>query len=98
MNKDSHDIDEFFRSALEGHEETPSPGVKEKLDAVLDKKDAESYKRFTGWKRTTLLLLLLLTGFVLYELGILKKSSRGSGESIVDKQMNYPSGGKYKEP
>jgi hypothetical protein len=74
MNRDLHDIDELFRSALEGNEETPSAGVKENLDAALDKKDAEKYKkRFILWKRAALLLLLLLSGFVLYESGLIKK-------------------------
>jgi len=73
MNKDLHDIDELFLSGLEGHEETPSPEVKDALDAALDKKAAEEYKkRFILWKRAALLLLLLLTGFVLYESGIIK--------------------------
>ena len=75
MNKDLHDTDNLFRSGLEGHKETPHPWVKESLYAALDKEDAESYrKRFIGWKRTALFLLLLLTGFVLYESGIFNGS------------------------
>lgn len=74
MNKDLHDIDEFFRSGLDAYEEAPSPGVKEALDAALDKKEAEEYKkRFILWKRAALLLLLLLAGFILYESGFIKK-------------------------
>lgn len=81
MNKDLHDIDELFRAGLEGHEETPSPGVKDALDAALDKKEAEEYKkRFILWKRAALLLLLLLAGFVLYESGIIKT---GGGRHTV---------------
>ena len=73
MSKDLHDIDELFRSALDGHEEAPSAGVKETLDAALDKQDAEKFKKgFIRWKRAALLLLLLLAGFVLYESGIIK--------------------------
>lgn len=76
MNKDLHDIDELFRSALNDHEEAPAAGVKESLDAALDKKEAEKYKRrFIIWKRAALLLLLLLAGFVLYESGLTKKGS-----------------------
>ena len=98
MNKDLHDIDKLFWSALEGHEEIPSAGVKESLDAALDKKDAEVYKkRFIIWKRTALLLLLLLAGFVLYDSGILKTDSDRSGESGVDKKNNSFSGEKNKE-
>ena len=73
MSKDLHDIDELFRAGLDGYKETPSTGVKETLDAALDKQDAEKYKkRFILWKRSALLLLLLLAGFVLYESGIIK--------------------------
>jgi Outer membrane protein beta-barrel domain len=87
MNKDLHDMDELFRSALEEYEETPSPGLKDGLIAALDKKDAGSYKkRFFAWKRTALLLLLLLSGIVLYESGILKT---GGGRS--DKKNNSSS-------
>lgn len=68
MNKDLHDIDDLFRSALDGHEETPSTRVKENIDVALDKQDAEEYKKkFILWKRATLLLLLLVAGSVLYE-------------------------------
>jgi Outer membrane protein beta-barrel domain len=87
MNKDLHDIDELFRSALDGHEEIPSAAVKSSLDAALDKKDAESYKkRFIGWKRTALLLLLLLAGFALYELVILKQEADHSGQAVADQK------------
>jgi hypothetical protein len=76
MNKDLHDIDELFLSSLNNHEEVPSAGVKESLDAALDKKEAEEYKkRFIIWKRAALLLLLLLAGFVLYESGLIKKGN-----------------------
>jgi hypothetical protein len=95
MNKDVHDIDELFRSGLEGHEETPSAGVKESLDAALDKKDAEEYKkRFIIWKRAALLLLLLLAGFVLYESGILRTGSGHLNEKIAGKKIKSSSGDK----
>ncbi len=38
MNKDVNDIDDFFRSALDGYEETPSAEVKKSLETALDKK------------------------------------------------------------
>lgn len=76
MNKDLHDMDDLFHAALEGHEEMPSAGLKERLDAALDKKEAEKYKkRFIFWKRVSLLLLLLLAGFVLFDSGVIKKRS-----------------------
>ena len=76
MRKDLHNIDEVFNSVYKQLEEDPSPDVWEKINAGLDKKDAESYKRrFIGWKRAAILLLLLLAGFMLYESGILKTGS-----------------------
>jgi hypothetical protein len=83
MSKDLHNIDDIFNSAYRRLEEDPSPGVWENINAGLDKKDAESYKkRFIGWKRAALFLLLLLTGFILYESGILKTDSTHSKENI----------------
>jgi hypothetical protein len=89
MNKDLHDIDDLFRSGLDRYEVTPSAGVKERLAAELDKKDAESYKkRLIGWKRTALLLLLLLTGLIIYETGLLQIGSGHPGKRTTDKQLN----------
>ena len=76
MNKDLHDIDELFHSGLDDYEATPSAGVKESIDAALDKHDAKKYKkRFIIWKRAALLLLLLLAGLVIYESGLIKKGN-----------------------
>ncbi len=73
MNKDLHDIDKLFLDTLEGYEEKPSAALKENLDAALDKKEAKKYKkRFIIWKRTALLLLLLLAGLLIYESGVIK--------------------------
>lgn len=89
MNKDLHDIDDLFRSALEENEETPSASVKESLLAHLDKKDAESYKkRFIGWKRAAILLLFLLAGFVLYESAIVRTGAGHSTKKIITKKTD----------
>jgi Outer membrane protein beta-barrel domain len=89
MNRDLHDIDELFRSSLEGNEEKPSAIVKKNLDAALDKKDAEEYKkRFIIWKRAALLLLLLLAGFVIYESGLIKKGSGGYTSNKLTPESN----------
>jgi hypothetical protein len=91
MKKDLHKIDEVFNSAYKQFEEDPSAGVWEKIDAGLDKKDAKSYKRrFIGWKRTAILLLLLLTGFMLYESGILKTGPGQLNENTITKKTNTP--------
>lgn len=84
MSNDLHHIDDLFRSALEENKEMPSAALKESLFANLDKKDAESYKkRFIGWKRIALLLLLILAGFILYESGIVKTGSGHSTKKIA---------------
>ncbi len=68
MDKNLHDIDDIFNKAYHQYKDEPSDGVWEKLNAQLDKEDAEKYKkRFIGWKRTSILLLFLLSGIVLYE-------------------------------
>ena len=87
MNNDLRYIDNLFRSALEKHEETPSPSVKEGLIADLDKKDVKSYKkRFIGWKKTALFLLLILAGFILYESGILETRTAHSTGKIINEK------------
>src|SRR3989337_3208528 len=84
MSSDLHHIDDLFRSALEENEEIPSAAVKESLLAHLDKKDAESYKKkFIGWKKAALLLLLVLAGFILYESGIWKTGDGHSAKKII---------------
>ena len=96
MNKDLHNIDDLFRSGLDTYEVAPSVGVKERLDAELDKKQAEPYKkRLIGWKKTVLLLFLLITGFIIYETGPLKTGQRHLGENTTDKQMKNPAGEKH---
>ena len=91
MKKDLHDIDNLFRSSLESYEETPSPYVKERLDAALDKRDAESYKkRFLVWKRAAILLLVLLLGFVLYDAGILWTRPENSEKKHAVEKIMQP--------
>jgi hypothetical protein len=91
MNEDVHHIDDLFRSALEHNEETPSPAVKESLNTTFNKNDAESYKRkYTVWKRVTILLFMLLTGFILYESGLLKKDSGHLKENTSIKKSGTP--------
>ena len=91
MSKDLHNIDEVFNSAYKQFEEDPSPGVWEKINAGLNKKNSELYKRrFIGWKRTAIFLLLLLTGFILYESGILKRGSDQPNENTITKKTDKP--------
>jgi hypothetical protein len=76
-------MDDIFNSAYRQYEDDPSTGVWDKINAGLDKKDAVSYKRrFIGWKRIAIVAMLLLSGFILYEFGILKTGSRYQKENI----------------
>ena len=60
MDKDLHDIDDIFNKAQQRYTEEPTEAAWEKIGAVLDKDDAEKYKkRFIGWKRIAIVLLLL---------------------------------------
>jgi hypothetical protein len=62
---------------LNDYKTSPSSAVKKNIDAALDKKDAEKYKKkFLVWKRSAIFLLLLLSGFALYESGLIKKGKR----------------------
>jgi hypothetical protein len=84
-------MDDIFNSAYRQFEEDPSSDVWEKINAGLDKKDAESFKkRFIGWKRAAILLLLLLTGFILYESGILKTGSGHFKDNTITKKTDAP--------
>lgn len=87
MDKNLKTIDDIFNTAYKKFEEEPSAGVWEKLNAGLDKKDSELYKRkFIGWKRIAILLLFLFSGFVIYESGVIKKGlSHSSGFSVTQK-------------
>ena len=87
MNKDLHNMDDAFNWAYQRLEEEPSVDAWEKINATLDKKDAEKYKRkFIGWKRISFLLLLLLTGILIYETGILKTNSFHSNQNTLAKK------------
>jgi hypothetical protein len=89
MNKDLHNIDQVFNATYREFEDDPSSAVWQKINEGLDKKEAESYKRrFIGWKRTSILLLLLLTGFVLYESGILKQGSEAANKNNGIQKLN----------
>ncbi len=85
-------MDDYFNSAYQRFEEEPSSDVWKKLSAGLDKKEAESYKRrFAGWMRFAIILLLLLAGFILYESGIFKKGNILPDKNLVTKKSVIPS-------
>lgn len=74
MDKNLQNIDEAFNKAYQSYEDEPSATAWEKLSAALEKEDAEKYKRrFIGWKRIAVVLLFLLSGFLIYETGVVIK-------------------------
>lgn len=74
MDKNLQNIDELLNKAYQSYEDEPSAAAWEKLSAALDKEDAEKYKRrFIGWKRIAVVLLFLLSGFLIYETGVVIK-------------------------
>ena len=89
MDKDLHDIDDIFNKAHQRYTEEPSGAAWEKISAVLEKDDAEKYKkRFIGWKRIAIVLILLLSGLMIYEAGIITNGKEGG----LGKQIFQPSG------
>src|ERR1700730_2161771 len=79
MDKNLHTINEIFNEAYQQYEEEPSADVWEKLNARLDKEDADKYKKgFIGWKRIAILLLFLLSGLIIYESRIIIKGKRAN--------------------
>ena len=87
MDKNLQNIDEIFNEAHKQFVEQAPDNAWEKLQAGLDKQDADKYKRWSvGWKRTALLLLLLLSGFIIYEKGILK-THNGNNENAVNTKL-----------
>lgn len=99
MDKKLHNIEDDLIRAYQSYEDAPSPITWEKINAALDKEDADKYKkRFIGWKRIAVFLSLLLSGLIIHETEMLVKHSedptRGKKEgqpdpvSLVRKQEN----------
>lgn len=71
MDKDLHNIEDLFKSALEDNEEMPSAKLWDAVDNRLDKDNVTAIKKkYKTLKRLSLLLLLLLIGLSIYELNI----------------------------
>lgn len=78
MNKHLHDIDHYFKTALEEQKTIPSPWVWEKLDADLSKKEAKDFKkRYGNLKRIAAVLLLMFLSLLLYQ--VKQPSTKSSG-------------------
>ncbi len=69
MSEPLHDIDKLFFDNIEEHTEYPPKKVWDKIEAGLDKKSAVIYKKkYENIKRAALILILLITGILLYEI------------------------------
>ncbi len=90
MSENLHDIDKLFHDAIEEHTEIPSPDVWNNLDKGLDRININTIqKKYRRLKRIAILLLLLLTTAVLYELKS-KHSSKGKSESDITNSSDAP--------
>lgn len=82
MNKNLHDIDDYFRLALEGKKTEPSLSVWERLDAVLSKNEAKKYKKkYSNLKKMAAVFLLMLLSLVLYEVKLKLPSAKITGNA-----------------
>lgn len=86
MEKNLHHIEELFKSALDDHEEIPSPNLWSAVENRLDKDNTADIKRkYNSVKRVALLLLLLLISIGIYELN----RHSGNDNLAKSKQPNY---------
>ena len=70
MDENLQDIEDLFRDSLENNEETPPPQVWNNIDNILDKENVIIIrKKYSSLKKITLILLFLLSGLIIYELG-----------------------------
>jgi len=75
MDKDLHSIDNLFRSAIEPHEESPSPELWQALDAMLNKQETDNLrKKLSVYRRIAAVLIFMLLSHSLYDLMIIHKN------------------------
>jgi hypothetical protein len=96
MNKNLHDTDDFFKSAYQEFEERPSVEVWEKISTRLNKKALESNrKKLTFWRKSAIILLLVLTGLVLSDSTVFKPGKKNALTAIpksytIQSPENHP--------
>lgn len=97
MDRNVQDIDDAFKRAYQSYQDIPSANAWEKINAALDKADADKYKRrFIGWKRIAVVLALLLSGLLIHEAGVLTKQNRTT--KLADKNgAKDPDSSTYKQ-
>ncbi|HQW84087.1 MAG TPA: outer membrane beta-barrel protein [Ferruginibacter sp.] len=95
MDENLHNIENLFRNALDDNEETASENVWEAIDKRLDKDKIVSIKRsYANLKRIAIMLLLLLTSYVLYDV---YKVDGGKGSQGFVKNNEANDSGNQKE-
>ena len=95
MDKNLHNIDDILSKAHKQFVEQAPDNAWERLQASLDKQDADKYKRrFIDWKRTAIFLFLLLSSSIIYEIGILNiqnRTNKNTGNiKFLSKKNNSP--------
>lgn len=91
MDKDLQNIEELFKSSLEGNEEVPSKKVWEAIDKGLDRENIITIKKkYNVIKGIAFLLLLLLLGFSLYELNSRNGKTDLSVKNNTAKESDSP--------
>lgn len=87
MNENLHDIDNYFRTALEEESIDPSHSVWERLDADLSKNEAKEYKRkYSNLKKLAAVFLFMLLSLVLYEVKPKRQLAKLAENTPVENQ------------
>ena len=87
MEENLHDIDKLFKSAIEDHSETPPASVWDAIDNTLDKSNVIHISRkYSRLKRVSILLLILLTGIIAYEIN----THHSTGETVKKEKVIVP--------
>ncbi|MBS1655085.1 MAG: hypothetical protein JSU05_09580, partial [Bacteroidetes bacterium] len=69
MSEPLHDIDKLFADNIESYSEKPPADVWDKIDAGLDKKSADIFrKKYRSLRKVAAILLFLFLGAVAYEM------------------------------
>ena len=89
MDKNIPDIDQVFRTAHQAYEQEPSDEVWQKLEAGLDKRDAEKYRRwFVAWRIAGILLFIACGILALYNSSLFEANHNNVGIASGNNQNN----------
>jgi hypothetical protein len=101
MGENLHDIDKLFRDAIDEHEEMPAGKVWDSIENNLDKSNIIQIKRrYNNFKRIAIVLILLLSATVIYQLQVKTKAPVKAGlvnNATGDKQTPAGNTGNKKE-